>query len=56
MQCDPEIILIKFGVIKMSQKTKMQQTTDLGSDWWNDSNDHLELKMDALTLNRLVNQ
>ena len=44
MQCDPEIILIKFGVIKMSQKTKMQQTTDLGSDWWNDSNDHLELK------------
>ena len=28
----------------MSQKTKMQQTNDLGSDWWNDSNDHLELK------------
>ena len=28
----------------MAQKTKMQQTTDLGSDWWNDSNDHLELK------------
>ena len=44
MQCDPEIILIKFGVIKMSEKTKMEQTADLGSDWWNDSNDHLELK------------
>ena len=29
----------------MSVKTKMQQTTDCGSDWWNDSNDHVELGM-----------
>ena len=28
----------------MSVKTKMQQTTDSGSDWWNDSNDHVELQ------------
>ena len=28
----------------MSIKTKMQQTTDCGSDWWNDSNDHVELQ------------
>ena len=28
----------------MSVKTKMQQTTDCGSDWWNDSNDHVELQ------------
>ena len=28
----------------MAQKTKMQQTTDFGSDWWNDSNDHVELQ------------
>ena len=28
----------------MSVKTKMQQTTDCGSDWWNDSNDHAELQ------------
>ncbi|MEC7901880.1 MAG: transaldolase family protein [Candidatus Neomarinimicrobiota bacterium] len=28
----------------MGQKTKMQQTTDCGSDWWNDSNDHAELQ------------
>lgn len=28
----------------MSVKTKMQQTTDFGSDWWNDSNDHVELQ------------
>ena len=28
----------------MKQKTKMQQTTDYGSDWWNDSNDHAELQ------------
>ena len=28
----------------MKQKTKMQQTTDFGSDWWNDSNDHAELQ------------
>ena len=28
MQCDLEIILIKFGVVKMSQKTKMEQTED----------------------------
>ena len=28
----------------MEHKTKMQQTAELGSDWWNDSNDHLELK------------
>lgn len=25
-------------------KSKMQQTSDLGSDWWNDSNDHVELQ------------
>tara|TARA_B100000315_G_scaffold182693_1_gene171637 strand:+ start:731 stop:1798 length:1068 start_codon:yes stop_codon:yes gene_type:complete len=31
-------------VIKMNQKTKMQQTAEFGSDWWNDSNDHVELK------------
>jgi len=28
----------------MAQKTKMQQTAELGSDWWNDSNDHVELQ------------
>ena len=28
----------------MSQKTKMQQTSEFGSDWWNDSNDHVELQ------------
>ena len=28
----------------MSQKTKMQQTAEFGSDWWNDSNDHVELQ------------
>jgi len=28
----------------MSVKTKMQQTIDCGSDWWNDSNDHAELQ------------
>ena len=28
----------------MNVKTKMQQTTDSGSDWWNDSNDHVELQ------------
>ena len=28
----------------MGQKTKMQQTADYGSDWWNDSNDHAELQ------------
>ena len=28
----------------MSVKTKMQQTIDCGSDWWNDSNDHVELQ------------
>ena len=28
----------------MSVKTKMQQTSDCGSDWWNDSNDHVELQ------------
>lgn len=28
----------------MEQKTKMQQTSDFGSDWWNDSNDHTELE------------
>ena len=28
----------------MSQKTKMQQTLEFGSDWWNDSNDHVELQ------------
>jgi transaldolase len=28
----------------MNQKTKMQQTSDCGSDWWNDSNDHVELQ------------
>ena len=28
----------------MKQKTKMQQTADYGSDWWNDSNDHAELQ------------
>ena len=22
----------------------MQQTAEFGSDWWNDSNDHLELQ------------
>jgi len=25
-------------------KSKMQQTSELGSDWWNDSNDHEELQ------------
>ena len=25
-------------------KSKMQQTSELGSDWWNDSNDHDELQ------------
>jgi len=25
-------------------KSKMQKTSDLGSDWWNDSNDHVELQ------------
>ena len=28
----------------MAQKTKMEQTANLGSDWWNESIDHLELK------------
>ena len=28
----------------MNQKTKMQQTAEFGSDWWNDSNDHVELQ------------
>ena len=28
----------------MKEKTKMQQATELGSDWWNDSNDHVELQ------------
>ena len=28
----------------MSMKSKMQQTSELGSDWWNDSNDHEELQ------------
>ena len=28
----------------MTQKSKMQQTADFGSNWWNDSNDHVELQ------------
>ena len=28
----------------MKEKTKMQQTAEFGSDWWNDSNDHVELQ------------
>ncbi len=28
----------------MTQKSIMQQTAEFGSDWWNDSNDHLELQ------------
>lgn len=28
----------------MTQKSKMQQTAEFGSDWWNDSNDHVELQ------------
>ena len=28
----------------MLKKSKMAQTTEFGSDWWNDSNDHTELQ------------